>query len=620
MEVKTYEVMVRTYLPRRLRSGMISLARGTLMGYRVTPILEVKSTHTGVWVRFYMKSRFERIHIGPERIGHALRDKVLYVPPNQREYAWKDKHVKDLLDDLKNVITNDGQEYFLGSIVVTDQGDGKPRVVDGQQRLATTLIFISAIRDYFDSIQDADARKLEQIYIMSPVLGDDDRAHLNLNDRDKEYFINRVLLPSSDNRRSTAEKLKVSYPSHVRISTAARIAREYVKVLVKGLTPAVAKKLLLKWVDFLENNVVVIWVTVPDDRSAYMIFETMNDRGLVLSATDLVKNHLFLKADDLQDEAERRWSSMVGTLESVQEAEILKDYMRHYLISTVGRVRTQELFDEIKDMTPNKKTSMDFLATLAETATKYVALLNPMHGSWSGYSERSRKNIATLQHLGVKQVRPLLLAVVEQFGKHEIEKVLRLAVSWSVRFVISGDLGSGLLESTYGSSAVEVNKGSITDAKSLAGAMAKVVPTDDAFEAAFTAHRVSQASLARYYLRSLELVAKGDPEPENVPNDETVITLEHILPEEPAAGTWVDFTEEQRQQMTNRLGNQVLLKHSANSDLRSSEFSVKRPILKKAGFTLTSEVAAIPKWTPQAVAERQARLAKLAIKAWPIRI
>jgi len=81
VEVKTYEVMVRTYLPRRLRSGMISLARGTLMGYRVTPILEVKSTHTGVWVRFYMKSRFERIHIGPERIGHALRDKVLYVLP-----------------------------------------------------------------------------------------------------------------------------------------------------------------------------------------------------------------------------------------------------------------------------------------------------------------------------------------------------------------------------------------------------------------------------------------------------------------------------------------------------------------------------------------------------------
>jgi uncharacterized protein with ParB-like and HNH nuclease domain len=67
-----------------------------------------------------MEERFRRIEIHPEKIGNALRTKFLRVPPNQREYSWKDKHVKALFDDLKNVITARGAEYFLGTIVVSN--------------------------------------------------------------------------------------------------------------------------------------------------------------------------------------------------------------------------------------------------------------------------------------------------------------------------------------------------------------------------------------------------------------------------------------------------------------------------------------------------------------------
>lgn len=154
------------------------------------------------WAQFYMEQRFRNIRITPEHIGNALRSNFLRVPPNQREYSWKDKHVKALLDDFKNVITAKGVEYFLGTIVVSNQDDNnKPRVVDGQQRLATTLIFIAAVRDYLHSKQDPEASKIERIYMLSPVLGEDDMAHLSLNDRDREYFNERILLSPGDSRR-----------------------------------------------------------------------------------------------------------------------------------------------------------------------------------------------------------------------------------------------------------------------------------------------------------------------------------------------------------------------------------------------------------------------------------
>jgi len=70
----------------------------------------------------------------------------------------------------------------------------------------------------------------------------------------------------------------------------------------------------LDWITFIDKNAVVIWVEVPDDRAAYTIFETMNDRGLDLSAIDLIKNHLFYMAEDEVEEAERKWAELIGTL------------------------------------------------------------------------------------------------------------------------------------------------------------------------------------------------------------------------------------------------------------------------------------------------------------------
>jgi hypothetical protein len=575
------------------------------------------------WVKFYMEKKYSRIEINPRRVGEVLKTKFLYVPPNQRDYSWLEKHVKDLLGDLNNAVAGNAAEYFLGTIVTAkDDEDGdKPRVVDGQQRLATTLIFLGAIRDYLDERQDADARKIESMFLFSPVIGEDDMPRMTLNAHDREYFTRRILLPKSDQRRKDIERERPKKPSHILIDDAAKKARAHVNFLTKNLGPTVAKEVLMKQIRFLEKGVIVIWVEVPDDKSAYTIFETMNDRGLDLSATDLIKNHLFNLAGDQVDDAANQWSSMVAILESVQETDIVKDFVRHFWISHYEPVRAQELFGAIKDRAENKTNGMELLSKFHASSAKYVALLNPMHGFWEGYTERSRRNISTLGQLNLKQARPLLLSVIERFPKHDIEKVLRLAVSWSVRFLVSGDLGSGALETEYGKNAIKVSNGDIKNADELALAMSSIVPADDAFQNAFATIRVAKAATARYYLRGLELQARGNVQPENVPNDDqTDITLEHVLPEDPKQGEWLQFTQEDREQFTNRLGNLALLKRSENSGKGNEEFQIKRPVYAQSSFKLTSDLASVSNWNTIAITDRQRNLATIAVKAWPIKI
>ena len=88
------------------------------------------------------------IDIKSSTIGLILQEKNLCVPLSQRSYRWETEHVDDLYKDINAALLAGLDEYFLGSVVVI-KSQGKTYVYDGQQRLATSMILISAIRDYF---------------------------------------------------------------------------------------------------------------------------------------------------------------------------------------------------------------------------------------------------------------------------------------------------------------------------------------------------------------------------------------------------------------------------------------------------------------------------------------
>ena len=124
--------------------------------------------------------------------------------------------------------------------------------------------------------------------------------------------------------------------------------------------------------------------------------------------------------------------------------------------------------------------------------------------------------------------------------------------------------------------------------------------------------------LARYYLRSLEMTAKNKPEPSFIPNDDqTIINLEHIFPNKPE-DNWPQFSSELASIYYKRIGNLALLTARSNSDLRSAQFEDKKQVYRESAFELTRQIADVDEWTPDSIAKRQASMASLAVKTWPI--
>ena len=529
------------------------------------------------------------IEFDKETLGHILMTKKdLRVPINQRSYAWKSEHVTDLYQDIDGAITKGDEEYFLGAIiVVVPKGNHPVEVYDGQQRLATTMILIAAIRDFFASNDKKTADTISHESLCSPARrGNTLSPHFTLSGEDNQFFINRVLHePNHPERLSAIPDPKKE--SHARIEEAANIAANYVaNAIGPKLHSSDKVELLHEWLDFLEKGARVIWVEVEDQPTAYRIFETMNDRGLKLSAADLIKNYLYSLAGKRQAEVVQKWQSMTAILESLgKEDGDLVDYIRYFWVTSHGKTRSNELFDALKKEVNSESTVATWVTKLELRANDYAALLTPSHQAWNGYHQEVRAKIETLRFLQASQMRPLLLAAYGKFTKSAMEKLLTLSVNWAVRCLLS-NVTSNTLEDHCSKNAKKITDGSIKNLKDLITEMSAIIPTDDRFKAAASTAIVQTASLARYYLRRIQMEADGAIEPQYVPNDGKPVTLEHVLPQKPGS-KWAHISQEEAKANYNRLGNQALLAGSVNSQIGNDEFKAKKAALTASPFSLT---------------------------------
>jgi hypothetical protein len=563
--------------------------------------------------------QFPTIEIKQEGLGHALADNVLSVPRNQRSYDWTAEEVKELFTDLANAMASNGhrKQYFLGSIVCT-QSPGQAHhleIVDGQQRLATTSILIAAIRDYFYQNDDESrANSVESKYLQDrDVRTGGSLPNLRLNRFDNDFYQKRILSRPGDEARS----IKPIRESHEKILTAAREARKHVDSVVSAHSQQNRADRLLDWVDYIRDFARVVWVTVPDPADAYIIFETLNYRGKDLSTSDLLKNYLLGRAGDRIDEVESYWTMMLGALEAVGSEDISVPYIRHHWCSKYGVARERELYATIKKLVKNKQKAIDIAAELKTNANLYAALLSTDHEYWSEFGTGTKKHIKTLLYLKAEQVRIVLLPVLEYFSKAEIKKTIRYLVSTAVRFLIAGGSPS-VQEANYSDKAIGIRNKSITTAAALAKSLSTLVPNDAKFEDAFAALHVNKAYLARYYLRAIETTLRNEPDPEMiVSEDEEVVTLEHILPENPG-DKWPQFSNEEAESYCRRIGNMTLLKKKANSDAQSESFDKKKAVYKQSTLELTKSVLKCSQWTTKEIEERQRELAKIALKTWPL--
>ncbi|MCI0560419.1 MAG: DUF262 domain-containing HNH endonuclease family protein, partial [Nitrososphaera sp.] len=405
-------------------------------------------------------------------------------------------------------------------------------------------------------------------------------------------------------------------PSHILIDEAFSEARKQVKGIVAGFDEKDHGDTLNRWINFMESRALAVLLRVPNDADAYRMFETLNDRGLRTSQSDLVKNYLFGRSRERIGEVQQKWALMRGALETIEEDDITITFLRHSLTAIQGFVREHQVYDAVQRIAKAPQPVVTFAGQLESLANAYVAIHNADHEKWNK-TDATRKAIEVLNLFNIKPLRPLMLAIAQKLADKEAEEAFRFCVSLGVRLMVASSTRTGSVEEGLAEAAHNVFLDKITTASDLKNDLKSLTPTDGTFTAAFETATVSNRKLARYYLRSMELSAKNEAEPWHIPNDDrSEINLEHVLPEKPE-GNWPQFTEEEVKLYYKRIGNLCLLRASDNSAAKSASFETKKAIFARSPYELTKQIAKAASWRTIEIAERQKTLASFAVKTWP---
>jgi hypothetical protein len=546
-------------------------------------------------------------------IGELLRGRLLRIPDYQRSYSWEQDEVDDLWRDVTSAMESNAPEYFLGS-VVTIRGEAGQRVIviDGQQRLATVSLLYAAMRDLLAARGDERGTEIERDLLGRRSMSTREQTqNLMLNAEDNDYF--RSLTLDTAGSRTVAPTVR----SHLRLQSAFETFVRNLAASVDGLGAADWQVPLIGLYTYLLTNARVIDVSVGDEARGFVIFETLNDRGLDLSTADLLKNHLLGSAGPRIEEAKSRWARSVAPF-AVPDGRLEVDvFLRQFWASKKGVVRVKALYSQMRGEITNPATAIVFADELLEASPLWIAMFDRDSDVWRPYSSGTLAALDVLRNLNVEQCRPLLLAVLRRFGVPEAQRVFEMVVNWSVRWIVVGGGSAGTTERLYAETAQAVTERTINDASGVATRFEAFVPNDLAFETAFTTFDVSRSWLARYLLTALEGQQIADPEPELVPNENVdQVNLEHVLPKNPDPSWAASFSSDQAQAMVLRLGNQALLRKTHNRRIGNQSFAVKQPILAASDLELTREIGRGTEWTPADIESRQRRMAALAVAAW----
>ena len=552
-----------------------------------------------------MPSAIDRIDANLDGIGHLISDKRIETPPYQRSFAWEKDQVTDLLRDIGDAIRANAPEYFLGTIVLTPGEDQRLHVIDGQQRLASTTMFLAEIRNYFHQHDDIDrATIIQSTYIAQQDRRTlEDQPNLILNQSDNPFF--QALIVADDHTEIITE-------AHKRIRAAKSIAAEFVQTIVRPSHEPT--NVLNDWLDYIESKVKVIVVTVSTEANAYTIFEVLNDRGIELSIADLLKNYLFRVSGERLHEVQNSWTSMRSRIESVDREQAIKTFIRHAWSSTHGTTRERELYDKIRERVTGAQRAVDLAVSLDRSAADYIALYDFLSPRWRDLGAQVQDAVLAFRELRVIQNRPLILAILREFDDPEIRLSLPMLVSWSVRFLICGSGGSGTLEALFSTSAQSISSREITTARQLLEANRSVLPSDQRFEEAFAVATISKNYLARFYLRAIASFMMDDRE-FRIHQHHDNVNLEHILPKEPG-NNWMHISEEDATNYYKRLGNLTIMDSNLNVAADNAPFEEKKEVYRQSRIEMSRSLEELSEWTTRTIEERQRVLAQFAVQVW----
>jgi uncharacterized protein with ParB-like and HNH nuclease domain len=545
--------------------------------------------------------------------GIIKGDNKFKVPLYQRDYSWTQTHWNDLWLDIETNRKNNSKHY-MGSIVLVSKLKKQYDIIDGQQRLTTLTILVLAV---VDTLKDLVVRNIE-------VENNEERIELLITDFIGKKSIsslnyeNKIELNESNNpffsTYITNFRKPINIKSAVKSNKLLLNCFNYYKELIKDeiFKEGDDVTALISFVEYISDSLLFIQITATDDLSAYLIFETLNDRGLDLSVTDLLKNYLFSIVDETdKSHVKNIWDV---TINHVSYSGFPK-FLRHYWMMQNGLVQEKELFKTIKRHINTPKSAFDLLNSMSEISEVYSALSDANHQLWEG-DEKARKYIRELNLFNVTQCYPLLLNAYLYLDKDDWIATLRICSVISFRYMVISGLNPNALESKYNEVCKAINLGTIKSARDIFTILKPLYVSDEDFEHTFESKSIRtkrSSKLARYVVYSIENHLSDHVLDFEFDNG----SLEHILPENPA-DNWIEhFPKEIEESFIYRLGNYTLLEPDKNRIVGNKNFDQKVDVYKTSRYELTKRLG-FQKWDQNNLSIRQKYLAKQAKAIWSL--
>lgn len=557
-----------------------------------------------------MQIQAERITLN-ELLGVPGRQ--LRIPAYQRPYAWDEEQVDELWDDIANAT---GRAHFMGSLVLTGEDARLLDVIDGQQRLTTLLLLLGLIRDRWKQYRPESVGRVQR-FLTDEYAAGEMRFRLRSGDANWPVFQRYVLAEAGSSERrewsgfESIEDARVRARNGALVANAARLTSKINGLLGTGVDSEKATRL-----ESLERTVLTglefVKIHVAKVADAFVIFETLNDRGLALSAGDLLKNHLLQRGAkdglDLEEMADR-WDELIANLGG---GDVTR-FLRHYLLVQHPRVQKDDVFDLFKAdvQARGARSLLDELLTMSRWYGHFVDPRKAEHAATRAVLE----DLDTLR--AAMCYTPLLAARRFTMPEDDFVRLARLTETLTFRYSTIGSKDSKELERVYHRSAKALWDSSGKDIPAARKILIDAMPDRDELITGFRHQVMGRKYVIDYVLRKIE--ASLDTE-EKTPHGTSVVHIEHILPQT-LSDDWravLGKRVDEHASYVDRWGNLTLLGGRRNIKASNGPFAKKRAIYADSAIKLTSRLSTRESWGLEAIEARQVELAELADAVWAV--
>jgi len=540
------------------------------------------------------------------------------IPLYQRPYSWTTEEAGELLDDLISFVGGDASAtidalspYFLGSIVlIKDESLPDAEVVDGQQRLITLTILLSALRHTIKRPKFASAMTDYLYEEGNPLEGNPNRYRLTLRERDADFFRSHV--------QDEGEIVKLKSLDAGQLSDSRRNIRANALLYLDRLDKLPDEE-RVRLAQFIVKNCLLVVVSTPDLNSAYRIFSILNDRGLDLSHSDILKSEIIGRiTSEEQDEYNEKWEDAEEEL----GRDVFSDLFAHTRMIFRKANAKETILKEfrefvVKDVAEPRKLIDDVLIPFADS---FATIQTASYESTAG-AEQVNQMLKWLGRIDNTDWIPsaiLFLARNKSDSKAihcfftDLERLA--AFQMICRFGINERI------ERYGRLLDAIEKGN--DLYASDSPLQLTEKEGRLFVKELNGDVYRQIPKRRLYilLRLDSALSDGSATYEH-----GVISIEHVLPQNPPVDSqWCEWFSTQSEQdcWVHRLGNLLLLNHRKNSSASNFEFDKKKTAYFMKGgvspFPLTTQAVSETEWTIAVVERRQNELLEHLKRVWRI--